>query len=331
MDATVRDVAAGIHLLTLPYPPLDSVNVYAVAEDDGLTLIDTGPGAPEYLDVVDRGLRRVHPAGADAVRTVYLTHSHTDHVGQAQRLHDRTGARCHLHPDGTAFFHRRQREDANAAYMEWLRLHGLPAERCDAIAATLPPQSSLPETVPYDGHIVVQGRAWEVVPTDGHAPGHVALADRDRGLVFTGDAVLERQVPLVDIQPFRGQDTMHRYLDGLDRLSDLDAALALPAHGQPFTRLGRRIEELQAHHARRIAQVREGCRTRWHTAYELCMQVWGPSRRLTTRLTLSQTIGYLGYLHLEGAVAQRTEDGVLRWCAAPTGERVQRPTTERPE
>ena len=44
MKTQIREVAAGLYMLTLPMPfRLEHVNVFAALEEDGFTLIDTGP------------------------------------------------------------------------------------------------------------------------------------------------------------------------------------------------------------------------------------------------------------------------------------------------
>ena len=315
---TVEQVADGIHLITLPYKPLGSVNVYVLSDADGLALIDTGPASPEFLDAITEAVARVDPAGIAAVHTICLTHSHTDHIGHARDLQDRSGAACLLHPHARDFFTHRYTREYDAVFLRWLDQHGLPPQMRDAISQTLPSRPPLPVTSGYGERLPLGDGAWEVVDTGGHAPGHVSFVDRDRGLLLCGDAVMERHVPLVDIQPSRGRETMREYLDGLNRLRDVGVEQVLPAHGRPFAGLERRIDELQTHHRRRMEQIRSACRTRWCSAFDLCMSIWAPTRRLKTRMTLSQTVGYLGHLEIEGHVRSRTAEGVVRWRTVGT-------------
>lgn len=314
--AAAERVAEGAFRLELRYRPIDAVNVLVFPETDGLVLVDTGPGADGYLEAIDQGIQRLGLGTVDDVHRIYLTHAHTDHIGQAGAIQHRTGAEVHAHPEAMDFFERRYIPESNDDLLAWFGAHGLPSALLDKLAITLPTRPEAPEsTLPYGERVTIQDRPWLVIETGGHAPGHVALYQPDSGQLLAGDAVLEDIVPLIDIQPFRDHDTMHLYLEGLTRLRELDISRVLPAHGAPFAGGKDRIEVLLTKHQQRIQRVLAACAADWQSAYEIFQTSWG--RRIEgltkMRMAFGQVIGYLGYLETEHLVERDSVDGAVRF------------------
>ena len=78
----VSEVAEGILWARLPLPmKLDHVNVYALDDGDGWTLIDTGFDTRKTRAIWDTLL--AGPLAGKPVRRVIVTHHHPDHVGLA--------------------------------------------------------------------------------------------------------------------------------------------------------------------------------------------------------------------------------------------------------
>jgi len=77
-----REIADGVLWLRLPLPMvLDHVNVFALADDDGWTIVDTGLDTNKtraIWEALERG-----PLGGRGVTRVLVTHHHPDHIGLA--------------------------------------------------------------------------------------------------------------------------------------------------------------------------------------------------------------------------------------------------------
>ena len=85
--AGVFEVDAGVYRMPLPLPHsgLSAVNVYAVAAQDGLVLIDSGWGIEADRDALDKAIACLGRDISD-VRRFLVTHVHRDHYGMAVAL-----------------------------------------------------------------------------------------------------------------------------------------------------------------------------------------------------------------------------------------------------
>ena len=88
--AETFEVAPGILWARIPLPfRLNHVNIWLIREEQGWTVIDTGTANAEARAVWDLLLAGVL-SGAPIVRQI-ATHGHTDHVGLAGWLYERSG------------------------------------------------------------------------------------------------------------------------------------------------------------------------------------------------------------------------------------------------
>ena len=102
--------------------------------------------------------------------------------------------------------------------------------------------------------IVLEGprvESWRVLHTPGHAPGHVCLFEERTRTAIVGDMVAS--VGTILIAP--GDGDMQVYLAQLERLAQLDATLALPAHGEPIDEPTVLFRKYIAHRLAREAKV----------------------------------------------------------------------------
>lgn len=84
-------VAPGVLWMRLPLPmALDHVNVYALDEGDGWTLVDTGFDTPAAREVWTA--LRAGPLKGRPILRVIGTHHHPDHIGLAGRFMAMDGA-----------------------------------------------------------------------------------------------------------------------------------------------------------------------------------------------------------------------------------------------
>jgi glyoxylase-like metal-dependent hydrolase (beta-lactamase superfamily II) len=233
---TQRSGEAGIHRISR----LGIVNEYLVAEDDGLTLIDTGLAGTHRLI-----LARAAALGMPIVR-IALTHAHRDHRGSL---------------------------DALAAALPGVRV--IASERETALMAGDTESHDYEPAGPLRGGFSAAGArpAWlvadgdtigslRVLATPGHTPGHLAFLDTRDGTLYAGDAfTTTRGVATSAVVPWRypmaGLATWDRGLDleSARRLCDLGPGRLASGHGPVIEAPGPAMTRAIAAAARKIQRT----------------------------------------------------------------------------
>lgn len=231
-------VAPGVHRLGD-----HGINFYLIEEPDGLVLVDAG--VPAHLDQLRKLLADLGGSVAD-VRAVLLTHGHLDHTGLVHDI-QAAGAAIWIQKLDAAILRDGPRSVTRHAKPERSMLPYL-LRRPSALAGPFQLARAGAFTAPavqgarsFDADQMLEDvpGAPRAVLLPGHTPGSAGYLFADRGLLFTGDA-------LVTADPFSGRigpTVMSRGLshDGdtalaaLDRLDELTADVLLPGHGAPFT------------------------------------------------------------------------------------------------
>src|SRR4051812_26855742 len=146
------EVVDGVLRIGLGY-----VNAYLVVTDDGLVLVDTGlPRTHTKLqqEIADAG------RSVGAIRTVLLTHWHTDHTGGLARVQRASGARV------------------VTSAIDAPVVNGARPAPLTAIMKVVKPLMGSPEHAPVDEALSADGPfsvpGFTAVHTPGHTAGHVS-------------------------------------------------------------------------------------------------------------------------------------------------------------
>jgi glyoxylase-like metal-dependent hydrolase (beta-lactamase superfamily II) len=193
------------------------VSCYLVADEDGLTLVDTMiPRSSKAILAAARSL------GAPIVRIV-LTHAHGDHIGSLDALAAEL-------PDAEVLISAR---DARVLRKD-LSLD--PEEPQTKIKGSLPGAQTTPTRTIAPGDRL---GALEVVAAAGHTPGQLALLDTREGTLICGDAYstlggVETAARMNPRFPVLAPATWHRptALATARALRALDPARLAPGHGK---------------------------------------------------------------------------------------------------
>lgn len=159
---------------------LGNVNAYLVTVENGLLVVDTGmPGSHERI------LDAVQEAGhaPEAIRGFLITHTDLDHVGGLDALLEAHAAPVYLSQTASDLL-------TGVAKPPWLSTKG-------AFQRLTSPWLDRPSAERF--HVVDDGDVVEgftAIATPGHALGHLAFVDGERGICLIGDLVrTENQTP----------------------------------------------------------------------------------------------------------------------------------------
>jgi glyoxylase-like metal-dependent hydrolase (beta-lactamase superfamily II) len=306
--------------LPLPWPGIPHGNAWAIAAGDGIVLVDTGIHAPGSMAHLERALAMLN-LRLDSVRLLVCTHAHSDHVGQAATIVERTGCELWLHPN-----HGHMSRAANDPAL-WLehrleiaRQSGVPedvlrrysARRSSTdtgVAGFVEPHRDLVDGVSVPTDL----GDWQVVETPGHAPSHVCFFQPERRLLISGDHVLGRVTLHFDFG--YTPDPAGEFLHSLEKVEDLDARLCLAGHGRTFTDVRAHIHAYRQLVARRLQAVLDMIAFEPLTGIEIVPHVFGeaPSEMMIAEW-MSETLAYLQHLEMTGR-AERIAGEPERWRA----------------
>lgn len=261
------EVAEGVLWLRLPLPmALDHVNVYALADEDGWTLIDTGMNSRKTRDIWEVAL--TGPLAGKQVARVLLTHHHPDHVGLVGWFQDR-GAE--LLTTRTAWLYARMltldvQDRPSAQSMQFYARAGMAPEML-AKRATERPFNFADVVAPMplgftrveEGEtLTLGGRRWRVRLGQGHAPDHITLWSEVDELVIGGDQLLPGISPNIGVYPTEPEaDPLTEWLEATARFVPhaRDDQLVLPGHKLPFTGLPFRLQQMAENHHQALERL----------------------------------------------------------------------------
>lgn len=239
-----KDVVAGVTLLDPKTPtlwPATTTNCVVLGCGDVL-LVD--PAAvwdaeraafDDALDVILEGR---------AVRGIFLTHHHHDHVGDAARLKARFG--CPVYA------------------------HRLTASQLDDVVVDVVIDDGFVFDLPGGGH--GPDRRFVAVHTPGHARGHLCLWEPALRLLVAGDMVAAVGSILID--PPEGH--MATYLASLQRLIALSPRSLVPAHGPLLVDAVARLELQVQHRLARGRKVHDAVVQGAHDVEAIVAAAYGP-------------------------------------------------------
>jgi glyoxylase-like metal-dependent hydrolase (beta-lactamase superfamily II) len=317
--------------IQVPIPgPMESVNTYLIEGNDGHLLVDTGWDTEEGWESLHDQLAEADIEAED-VRKVLVTHSHADHMGLADQFREWNGATVMAHPYdkvvNTPMYNVLERR---LPYLQsWLEYQGVPGSQIEEIregTATEYPRSEtdrlqIDNKVGPDTTLTVGNTDWEVIWTPGHSPGHICIYHADAGILLSGDHVLPNETPNISYTPGLPVEPLTAYLDSLERTRELDPQMGVPAHGPLIPDVQARIDEIVAHHDRRLdeieAAIEDEAKTAWEVAQEITWS-YGDFNEFgmdNQNLALVETLSHLEHLRVSTDVVVDYDSTVIRYWA----------------
>lgn len=209
-------------------------NTYLVGSTK-LAVIDPGPRDDKHLDDI------LKVAGDRPITHILITHTHRDHVDNAQALKEATGAKtCGYVRSGAE----RGRIESSPSGTEFVDIDFAP-------------------DIELQHGDTIGGADWTLAAlhTPGHAPDHLCFALEGRDIVFSGDHVMAWNTTVV--APPEGR--MADYLASLELLLTRRERLYLPGHGGRIEEAPRMVKAFLLHRRWReqaiVAAIRDGRQT----------------------------------------------------------------------
>ena len=103
------------------------------------------------------------------------------------------------------------------------------------------------------------------------------------------------------------------YKESLRRVAALDVELALPSHGPAIDDVPGLVGRRLAMHERRQARVLDALRNGAHTTWDVAYALFPDRSPLDTFLAVSEVIGHLDLLEIEGQIGAQLSDGITVW------------------
>jgi glyoxylase-like metal-dependent hydrolase (beta-lactamase superfamily II) len=252
--------------MRLPMAGLTHINVWALADGGGWTLVDTGMQTDDTAANWRAAL--AGPLGDRPVRRVICTHMHPDHIGMSGWLTRRH--ECRLWTTRLEYITCRMLvadtgREAPADGVRFYRAAGWDEAALEHYRARFGGFGKAVHALPdsyrrvQDGEEIEIGEVgWRAVVGRGHSPEHLCLYSPSLKVLISGDQVLPRISSNVSVFPTEPDaDPMREWLESLAQIRGRvsDEVLVLPSHNEPFHGLHARLAGLIEGHERRLERV----------------------------------------------------------------------------
>ncbi|KQS55697.1 MBL fold metallo-hydrolase [Brevundimonas sp. Leaf363] len=326
------EVSPGVLWMRLPLPfALDHINVYAIADDEGWAIVDAGLASKASRAGWETAL--AGPLGGRPVTRVIATHMHPDHIGLVGWLCRRfdaplsmsrleyVTARMLLADTG------RPAPDAHADYYRacgwtdaqiegWRESYG----RFGRAVEDFPPTY---HRLTDGDRIPIGGQDWRVVVGSGHSPEHVCLWREADDVFLAGDQVLPRISSNVSVWPTEPDaDPLEDWLSSLRKLKAVLPArmLVLPAHGEPFHDLHKRLDALIVGHEKSLNRLARRLAEPMRAVDTFRVLFARPVDDGVLGMATGEAMANLNHLARQGRAVRRTDKDKVDWWSTTGGE-----------
>ena len=322
----LNEVYPSIYQLQIPLPenPLRVINAYLIKGSERSLIIDTGFNTEETRILLMNAMQELGITSASTL--LLITHLHSDHSGLAARLGNEGMTVFTGKIDGALI-----NEMAHDRYWKKFEdLNILMGMEQDQITFEEHPGYKYCPKEPVDFRYLDEGDRidlgdfhFSVIDVPGHTPGHIALYEADKRLLFCGDHILDKITPNIAFWGFE-QDILAVYLKNLDKVREMDIDVCFTAHRNILTDPRRRIDELKGHHVKRLTEIleilSEGPKTVRETAAEMHWdlrishwELFPPNQKW---FAAGEALSHLEHLVTAGLAIKMLKDGILYYHRA---------------
>jgi glyoxylase-like metal-dependent hydrolase (beta-lactamase superfamily II) len=209
-----EQIAPNIYRITASY-----VNLYLVAEDEALTLIDTG--TPRQQKLVWQTIAEIGRQRTDLTR-ILITHADTDHAGSLAAIQSETGAKVYASAETAVFLQKGKIPPHLPWFMQFVM---------NNFIGYKPVTAEVIEII-KDGDTLPILNGLQVVASPGHTMEHHSFFSAHHGILFAGDALNTNGGQLQPSQPRITADNAAARRSAI-QLLELAPAIFACGHGDP--------------------------------------------------------------------------------------------------
>lgn len=300
----------------------DRIDEFAVV-DPGKNALFVDVGLYDFcgIEFLDGALEKSGVAWEDA--EVFLTHSHDDHDGNAVYCLDKGARRVYIG---------KLRPFKEAYVEEYLTITG--AKRLCPVDISFYARRILEREDQFAGYedrvctvgngdvIEVGDYHFDVIETPGHTLEHICLLERDKGILFAGDHVLDTAPGLMSY--YSDLHLLKSFLGSISYLKSLGLQRVFMCHHEPLIgteQINDFLEDILKTYERPINKMQSMLEPgKPRTVYELAekyysyLDSWVEQPRILLSRRIAIAFTYLEYLYDVGRAHRRTaEDGAFEY------------------
>jgi len=272
----IEAIVKNIYRFPVPLPgsPLKELNGYIVKGDKRHLMVDVGFNMPAVHKATLAACAELGIALADT--DIFLTHLHADHTGLIEVLKQECGKIYISEPDSIHV----NRNSEDSYWIECMSIQGHMGFPENETLDYKDHPAYVGGTLTYaDFEYVTEGMGFsyggydfEAIDLKGHTPGQMGLYDKATGVFFCGDHILNKITPNINLWDFE-MDYLGLFLENLKKVKTMNITTLLSAHRAFVPDTYERIDQLIAHHDRRLANVLDILAEGKTTVYQVAMEV----------------------------------------------------------
>lgn len=315
-----EQIAPNWYRLRIPLPdtPLKELNAYVLTGRERNLIVDTGLNRQECLNAMQQGLQALE---VDLQRTdLFITHLHADHIGLVAELAT-AGCTVFLNQPDAALI---RAWTGFESMIKYAVFSGFPEDQLQEGLNRHPGfhfrPTELPELTEIRDRDILHYAGYELhcLSTPGHTPGHCCLYAPEPRFLLAGDHILGDITP--NIQSWSEErNPLQAYLQSLEACKALDVALVLPGHREFVLDCSTRIQELERHHAQRLAEILDILAQASATPFEVASRMtwdfaantWEDFPMAQKWFATGEANAHLRYLEALGRIERREQNTKL--------------------
>jgi glyoxylase-like metal-dependent hydrolase (beta-lactamase superfamily II) len=299
---------------------LKSFNFFLVKNENSLTLIDSGLHTADCWNSLQKTLKDNDFTLTD-ITEILLTHHHSDHIGLVDRIVSTHSIPVYAHPYAILVLKR----DIKYIKMRVEFFRNLYQEMgCGDIGEKQIADLQNPIILGVDKKIDCEIQeitnskllGFDILETPGHAPDQIAFYHKDCKWLFAGDLLIEHIPSNAFIEPdYDGIRTKSiiQHKQSLEKCLSLNIELVFSGHGRiienPNGLLKERINMIDKKANQYISTIKSGIAT----ASSIAQLRFKEKYEKQFFNSMSEVIGYLDYLELDGKINKKMEKGIWHY------------------